>query len=227
MTQGWFIAGTDTGVGKTFCSELLIRQLVGAGHRVAAFKPVASGATLIDGRLRNDDALRLMSAANSGLSYEDINPYCFADPISPHWAAEKAGVTIDIPRLATHVHAKSAGFDFAVAEGVGGWLAPLSGSASAAELAVALRWPVILVVGLRLGCLSHALLTAEAISRSGLTLAGWVANAVNSEYSFTRETVDYLNEHLHSRCLSVVAWCATTTAGAKEAPAWLDLLMNS
>jgi len=202
--QGWFIAGTDTGVGKTYCCELLIRQLVAGGANVAAFKPIASGASVIDGALRNDDALKLMQAANSGLSYGDINPYCFAEPVSPHWAAAHAGVTIDIARAVTHIHAKSRGADFVIVEGVGGWYAPLSENESAADLAQALGLPVILVVGLRLGCLNHALLTAEAIQSRGITLAGWVGNTIDRCYTNVVETEAFLTDRLHAPSLGVV-----------------------
>lgn len=202
--QGWFIAGTDTGVGKTYCCELLIRQLVAGGANVAAFKPIASGASVIDGALRNDDALKLMQAANSGLSYGDINPYCFAEPVSPHWAAAHAGVTIDIARAVTHIHAKSRRADFVIVEGVGGWYAPLSENESAADLAQALGLPVILVVGLRLGCLNHALLTAEAIQSRGITLAGWVGNEIDPSYANGAETEAYLTPRLGTPCIGVV-----------------------
>lgn len=201
MKRGWFIAGTDTGVGKTFCCEALIRQLVAQGLTVAAYKPVASGATEVNGNLRNDDAWRLMQAANSGLDYDDVNPYCFAAPISPHWAAASADVRIDIPALAQHIACTSAGADRVIVEGVGGWLTPLSETETAADLAAALNLPVVLVVGLRLGCLNHALLTAESIRRSGVTLAGWIGNAIDPQYQLVDETKRYLTRHLGVACL--------------------------
>ncbi len=204
--RGWFVAGTDTGVGKTYCCELLIGQLVAEAKNVAAFKPVASGATVLDGKVRNDDALRLMRAANSGLHYEDINPYCFADPISPHWAAAKAGMIIDIPRLAIHIHAKARGADFTIVEGVGGWYAPLTENETAADLAQALGLPVILVVGLRVGCLNHALLTADAIVSSGALLAGWIGNVIDPDYGNVAETEAYLTPRLGAPYLGIVPY---------------------
>lgn len=209
---GWFIAGTDTEVGKTYCSELLIRNLVELGKNVAAFKPVASGASAVEGELRNDDALRLMRAANSRLSYSDINPYCFPDPISPHWAAARAGVDIDIPTLTRHIREKSHEADYCVVEGVGGWYAPISASTTAADLAVALQLPVILVVGLRLGCLSHAALTADAIQQSGLRLAAWIANRIDVTYQNVEQTQAHLTNRLGVPCLGVVPHTQSPTS---------------
>lgn len=202
--KGWFIAGTDTEVGKTYCSQLLIRNLVELGKQVVAFKPVASGASLVDGELRNDDAVQLMRAANSRLNYSDINPYCFPEPISPHWAAARAGVDINIPTLARHIRNKSREADHCIVEGVGGWYAPLSERTTAADLAVALELPVVLVVGLRLGCLSHAALTGDAIHQSGLRLAAWVANRIDVTYQNVEQTQAHLTSRLGVPCLGVV-----------------------
>jgi dethiobiotin synthetase len=179
-----FVAGTDTGVGKTYVALRLIRGLVAQGLRVAAMKPVAAGAARTPLGLRNDDALQLAAAANVTAPYELVNPVCLELATSPHLAARAARVSIDIERLVDAYSQLAARSDVVVVEGAGGWLAPIGeatgeatgDAATMQDVAVALRLPVILVVGLRLGALSHALLTAAAIERSGLRLAGWVAN---------------------------------------------------
>jgi dethiobiotin synthetase len=179
-----FVAGTDTGVGKTYVALRLIRGLVAQGLRVAAMKPVAAGAARTLLGLRNDDALQLAAAANVTAPYELVNPVCLELATSPHLAARAARVSIDIERLVDAYSQLAARSDVVVVEGAGGWLAPIGeatgeatgDAATMQDVAVALRLPVILVVGLRLGALSHALLTAAAIERSGLRLAGWVAN---------------------------------------------------
>jgi dethiobiotin synthetase len=177
-----FIAGTDTGVGKTHVAVRLIRGLASQGLRVAAMKPVAAGAARTPHGLRNDDALQLAAAANVDAPYDLVNPVCLELATSPHLAARAAGVTIDIAAIVAAYTQLAARSDVVVVEGAGGWLAPTGeatgDAATMQDIAVALRLPVILVVGLRLGALSHALLTVAAIERSGLRVAGWVANAL-------------------------------------------------
>ncbi len=173
---GLFITGTDTGVGKTHVALALIRGLVRDGRRVAAMKPVAAGAELTAAGLRNDDALRLAEAATVVAPYATINPYCFALPVSPHIAAEEAGIVIDPAEIRRKFDVLRASTDCVIVEGAGGWLAPISGTQTMESVALAIGLPVLMVVGLRLGCLSHALLTARAVRASGLTLEHWVAN---------------------------------------------------
>jgi dethiobiotin synthetase len=185
-----FIAGTDTGVGKTWVAVRLLRALGREGLRTAAMKPVAAGAASTAGGLRNEDALALMAEARVSLPYEVINPCCFPDPTSPHLAARNAGTCIDLAAIKSAFARIQTVSDVVIAEGAGGWLAPIadpadSGSAGPTmqDVALTLGLPVLLVVGLRLGCLSHALLTAAAIRAAGLQLAGWVANPIDPGFS--------------------------------------------
>jgi dethiobiotin synthetase len=182
-----FIAGTDTDIGKTHVACALLRAARNRGQHVAAIKPIAAGAEAASGGLRNDDALALLAAARglpggTGFAAEDyaeVNPYCFAAPVSPHIAAAEAGVEVDLSQIRALADRVAAKNDWLVIEGAGGWRAPLSRTTSMADLATALGDPVLLVVGVRLGCLNHAALTAEAIGRSGLPLVGWVANHID------------------------------------------------
>lgn|SRR5690606_26721091 len=177
MTASYFVTGTDTEVGKTFVSAALLARAGQLGLRSAAFKPVAAGADATPAGLRNEDALTLMAAANLELSYRLVNPICLAPAIAPHIAASEAGVELSVAGLMDHArHFFAVPADFRLVEGAGGWKVPLNGSETLADFAVALGLPVILVVAMRLGCISHALLTAEAIASAGLPLAGWVAN---------------------------------------------------
>jgi dethiobiotin synthetase len=182
LQQNLFVAGTDTGVGKTWVATRLLRYLAASGLRAAGMKPVAAGADpTLDG-LRNDDALALASASNVLLPYETLNPYCLADATSPHIAAKNAGISIDIGLIMERYSMIVAKSDIVIVEGAGGWLAPIGDETTMADVAAALGLPVLLVVGMRLGCISHALLTADAIRARGLHLAGWIANPVSAEF---------------------------------------------
>lgn len=172
-----FVTGTDTGVGKTHVSAALLRAARAEGLRVCGYKPVASGCESdAAGRLRNEDALALLAASAAAEPYEAINPYAFAPPIAPHVAAREAGGVVDLARLDAGAEALAARHDWLLVEGAGGWLVPLSADAGFADWVAARGWPVLLVVGMRLGCINHALLTAEAVRARGLELVGWVAN---------------------------------------------------
>lgn len=173
----WFIAGTDTEIGKTHVACALIRHLVANGRRVAAMKPVASGCDPGPDGLRNADALALQEAANVSLPYRQVNPVALQPAIAPHIAARQAGVDIDLAAIARAAEGVEA--DYFVVEGVGGWCVPLGEGAMLADLARLLADEVILVVGLRLGCINHALLSAAQIRRDGFSLAGWVANVLD------------------------------------------------
>lgn len=175
--QGYFITGTDTGVGKTLTSCVLLHALARQGLRVAGYKPVASGCEQTAEGLRNEDAEALLAHSNIPLDYASVNPYALAEPIAPHWAAKLAGKDIDLPLLLAQADQLDRRVDRLVVEGAGGFLVPLNERESFADLAEALQLPVILVVGLRLGAINHALLSAEAVLKRGLTLAGWVGNA--------------------------------------------------
>jgi dethiobiotin synthetase len=194
--RGVFVTGTDTGIGKTVVAAALMRALVRAGLRVAGMKPVASGAILTKDGLRNADALALMRAANVAAPYEVVNPYCFGAPIAPHIAAHDEHVSVDLSLLRERYATLAAGADCVIVEGAGGWLSPLSTTASMADLAAALRLPVVLVVGLRLGCLNHAFLTARAVGAHAAGLAGWIGNRIDPAFERAAENIATLEAHL-------------------------------
>lgn len=198
MSRGWFVTGTDTGVGKTTVAECLIAALNRAERRVAGMKPVASGCAPAGSGLRSDDALRLQAASSIALDYADVNPYAFEPAVAPHLAARAAAVDIDIEAVGRAYRRLGAQVDWIVVEGVGGWRVPIGAALTMADVARRLDLPVILVVGIRLGCLNHALLTAEAIARDGLSLAGWVANRVEGAMLWGERTRDALVERLGS-----------------------------
>ncbi|MBW4052792.1 MAG: dethiobiotin synthase [Proteobacteria bacterium] len=191
-----FVTGTDTGVGKTVVAAALTRALVARGVRVAVMKPVASGSDPTPEGLRNCDALALMAAANVAAPYEVVNPYCFAPPISPHIAAREAGIAIELALLRSRFATLAAASDCVIVEGAGGWLAPISDTAAMADLAAALSLPVLLVVGLRLGCLNHALLSRESLGTRGAAFAGWIANAIDPHFERAAENLATLTARL-------------------------------
>ncbi|MGH8150983.1 MAG: dethiobiotin synthase [Steroidobacteraceae bacterium] len=194
--RGLFVAGTDTEIGKTRTAVSVIRALAGAGLRVAAMKPVAAGAERTAAGLRNGDALALAAAANVTADVALVNPYCLIAPVSPHIAAADAGICIEIAIILRAFHQLADHADCVVVEGAGGWLAPIGERESMADVALALGLPVLLVVGLRLGCLNHALLSAREIEASGLRLAGWIANHIDPAYERLPENVATLERLL-------------------------------
>lgn len=199
-----FITGTDTEVGKTLYSELLLHSLNTRGLRTAAMKPLASGAEVQEGKLRNADALSLQQAANTSFSYELCNPYCFEPAIAPHLAAKHAGVRID-PDVILHAYVQlQRQADITVVEGVGGWLVPVNENQTVADLVEAMGLPVILVVGMRLGCMNHALLTAENIKKRGVPLIGWVANVMDPNMSHLDENIESIAQHIHAPLLDTI-----------------------
>ena len=195
--SGFFITGTDTEIGKTFVSSLLIKLFAEEGFQVAAMKPVASGAKMIDGSLKNDDALSLIKAANVKADYSVVNPYVFENAVSPHIAAEQEKVEISVEKIKKHYEQLQKKSDVVVVEGVGGWYAPISCHTTVADLAETLGLPIILVVGLRLGCLNHALLTAQALRQSGLPVAGWVANHIEHDFFSADKNISTLKHFLN------------------------------
>lgn len=206
MTRGWLVTGTDTAVGKTLISAALIHLLVRGGERVVGMKPIASGGRNSGDGLRSDDAAMLVAAANVNADYKNINPYIFAPAIAPHIAADEVGVRIDLEKVLSHFEILVQASDAIVVEAVGGWRAPLGRGITVEQLAKTLDLPVIMVVGLKLGCISHALLTADAIMASGLTLAGWVANVVDPEMDRVEENVATLRQQLTSPLLGHVPY---------------------
>ena len=192
-----FVAGTDTGVGKTHVAVALLRRLAAAGTIAAGMKPVAAGADFTAAGLRNDDAVALAGAAGVALPYEFVNPVCLPLATSPHLAARAAAQRIDIAAIVRAYAALAARADVVVVEGAGGWLAPIGDRETMQDVAVALGLPVLLVVGLRLGCINHAVLTADAIRRSGLDLAAWIANPIDPQFAATAaDTIEAIAERL-------------------------------
>jgi dethiobiotin synthetase len=219
-----FVTGTDTGVGKTRTAAALCRGFVAGGARVAAMKPVASGCEpSIDG-LRNEDALILKGAMNVRASYAQVNPYAFEPAIAPHLAAEEAGVAIDFEVLDRAFERLQMQSDVIIVEGAGGWLCPLDATRSFADLALRWQLDVVLVVGLRLGCINHALLTVEAIERRGLRLRGWVANSVESAFERCSENIASLRSRIVAPCLGVLPYAPHAAADAVAQSLRLDLL---
>lgn len=203
MNQGFFVTGTDTEVGKTVISVGLINQLQQHGLRVVAMKPVASGCEMTTQGLRNEDALALQAAADIKVTYEQMNPYAFAPAIAPHIAAQQAETEIDLQRLADVYQQLQHQADATVVEGAGGWLVPLNDNQTIADLAVQIKLPVVLVVAIKLGCINHALLSAQSIRSSGLELAGWVANDFLGD-SQNEAIIDAINSRIGAPCLGVV-----------------------
>ena len=218
MRRGYFVTGTDTGVGKTLVTAALLRAFRESGLRVAGMKPVAAGVVAGPEGPANEDALQLQAESSGRHPYEMVNPWLFEPAIAPHIAAAEAGLAIDTDRIVA-AHARlAASADIVLAEGAGGFLVPLDAHRSCAELPGLLGMDVLLVVGLRLGCLNHALLTSEAISARGLVLAGWVGNGVVAEFSRREANVATLTERLPAPCLGIVPWMPAPDVGmASEA----------
>lgn len=196
MTVGYFVTGTDTEVGKTLVSCALLLHLRTRHARVVGMKPVAAGTVPTPDGDDNEDAQALRACGSIRVPRALDNPYCLPLPLSPHLAARAAGQRIELPLLVQRYHELAAQADAVVVEGAGGFLVPLNERDTGADLAQALALPVVLVVGLRLGCLNHALLTAEAIAARGLTLAGWVANRIDPQMQSQDDNIATLRERL-------------------------------
>jgi dethiobiotin synthetase len=217
--RGLFVTGTDTGVGKTRVAVALIHALRARGLQVAAMKPVAAGSA--PGEL-NEDVTALLEAADVAADLKDVNPYAFAEPIAPHIAAQQAGVRIELGVIAAAYARLAAAADVVVVEGAGGWRVPLNEREDMADLAQALGLPVVLVVGLRLGCLNHALLTAESIAGRKLPWAGWVGNHIDPAMAQPAANLDALRARLPGPCLGVQPFIPDLMLQA-DAPQWLTL----
>ncbi|EAY63537.1 Dethiobiotin synthetase [Burkholderia cenocepacia PC184] len=220
-----FVTGTDTEIGKTFVSAAMLHGFARHDLRAAALKPVAAGAYERDGVWRNEDADQLDAAANVVLPPELRTPFLLKAPAAPHIVAAQEGVTLDLDTIvACHREAQTRA-DVVVVEGVGGFRVPLNDTQDTADLAVALGLPVVLVVGVRLGCISHALLTADAIRQRGLTLAGWVANHVDPAMSFADENVATIRDWLarEHRAPLIGRIAHMTPAAPESAAAMLDI----
>ena len=194
--HGFFVTGTDTGAGKTLVACALLAGFAGRGMKAVGMKPVACGVEPGAGGLVNDDVERLIGASNVAAPREHVNPYCFEPPIAPHIAARQAGVTIAFDRIEQSFHALSALAEVVVVEGVGGFHVPLGPGTDSTQLAARLALPVVMVVGMRLGCLNHALLTERAVAGSGLKLAGWIANHIDPQMPAADDNVRALEERI-------------------------------
>jgi dethiobiotin synthetase len=215
-----FVTGTDTEIGKTLISSAMLHALVQSGVRACGMKPVAAGAELRDGEWHNDDCDQLAAAGNVHLPQSITTPFLLKEAAAPHIAAALEGITISpVPILASYVEINAAS-DAAVVEGVGGFRVPLNDDFDTADLAEQLNLPVVLVVGLRLGCISHALLTVEAIEARGLKLAGWVANETQADMAFADENVAALEQRIHAPLLGRVP--RLEQASAEAAAAYID-----
>jgi dethiobiotin synthetase len=227
MPKRYFIAGTDTDVGKTLVASALLAKAKAAGLRTAAVKPIAAGCRVTKDGLRNSDAEQLLAQCTLPLLYEQVNPIALEPPIAPHIAAAKLGKRLDAGRLVGFTRGVlMQGADLTLVEGAGGWRVPLNERETLAELPRQLQLPVILVVGMKLGCISHALLTVEAIKRDGLRLAGWVANTIDPDMVEFEANLDTLKASFAAPLLGVVPHLGTidSLAQAELAAQHLSLL---
>ena len=205
LKQRYFIAGTDTDVGKTLVACALLAQARSRGLTTAAVKPVAAGCIETEDGLRNDDADQLLAQCTVPLHYEQVNPIAFLEPIAPHIAAKKLGQRMQVDRLAGFTSGVlMQGANLTLVEGAGGWRVPVNERETLADLAISLSMPVILVVGMRLGCINHALLTVEAITKDGLKLAGWVANCVDPEMAELEANIATLQSRIKAPMIGLV-----------------------
>ncbi len=219
MSRSYFVTGTDTGVGKTLVTAALLRRLRESGVTVAGMKPVAAGAVAGPEGPANEDALLLQAESSVRHPYAIVNPWLFEPAIAPHIAAAEAGVVIDTDRIVRAYEVLRASADVVLAEGAGGFLVPLDARRSFAELPGLLGMDVLLVVGLRLGCLNHALLTVEAIASRGYRLAGWIGNCIDPAFARHDANIATLNAKIGAHCLGIVPWLPR--AGVGEAAAAL------
>ncbi len=206
MTKGFFITGTDTDVGKTRIALGLINKLNTMGHTTTVMKPLSAGCDSTPDGLRNDDAVQLIQQASFKPDYDKVNPYAFKPAIAPHLAAEKENTVIDLSRIKNIFDELSAQADYIVVEGAGGWKVPINKQQTMAELASALALPVILVTGMRLGCLNHAILTIESIQHAGIPIAGWIANTLSKDFTELDANIKTLKEHLEIPFLGTVPY---------------------
>lgn len=218
----YFVAGTDTEIGKTFVTCTLLHAARNRGLTAIGMKPIAAGAETVNGEFINEDAARLRAAGSFDPGLALLNPYCLTSPIAPHIAAAEEGVRIDAGRIRDAFAALTTRADVVFVEGVGGFRVPLDDDYDTADLARDMGLPVILVVGMRLGCINHALLTAEAIAARGLNLAGWVANRIDPAMLRFEQNLDALSQRLSAPLLGVVPFQAdgnpAAAAGALKLP---------
>ncbi|OOZ42322.1 dethiobiotin synthase [Solemya pervernicosa gill symbiont] len=222
--SGYFVTGTDTEVGKSLVATALVHAFAENGGLIGVMKPVAAGAIETAEGLRNGDAIALQNAASISLPYELINPYLYNDSIAPHIAANQSGRTIELAQLVDAYLQVSDRADRVVVEGAGGWLLPIDDELTLADFVVALQLPVVVVVGLRLGCLNHALLTIESIQQRGLTVAGWVANSLMPQMEVEQQNIDTLVQRISAPLLGRVPFNPDHTLESVAACLDLSLL---
>jgi len=212
MTRAFFITGTDTGVGKTLVAAALLHGANATGARTLGLKPVAAGGHMEQGQFVNEDAWQLKQLSTVQPNYADVNPVALKAAIAPHIAAEQEGVFLSAESLATHCRNQAETADFCVIEGAGGWCVPLNASETMVDLAVAIGYPVILTVGIRLGCINHTLVSVAAIEHSGLKLAGWIANEIHPDMPVIDENIATLETRLTAPLLGRIPWDDTASA---------------
>ncbi|RYY73556.1 MAG: dethiobiotin synthase [Gammaproteobacteria bacterium] len=209
--RAFFVTGTDTNVGKTVIAAGLLIAAKKNGLTTAALKPVAAGCETTETGLRNADALLLQSVITQKLEYDQINPYALQAAIAPHIAAQQEKRSLSVDRLSGFCRGVLSSADFTLVEGAGGWRVPINSRETLADLAKNLQLPVILVVGIRLGCINHALLSFEAVIRDGLPIAGWVANCIDADMPVLQENIESLRVRLLTPCLGVVPFLSDCT----------------
>ncbi|CAD2249268.1 dethiobiotin synthase [Xanthomonas arboricola] len=211
-----YVTGTDTGIGKTMASTALLHALRRQGHTAVGMKPVASGCEHTPQGWRNEDALALQAASAPQPDYATLNPYALPAPLAPELAAADVGVTLSLEPIAQAFAQLRAQAEVVVVEGVGGWAAPLSADLDQADLVRALKLPVVLVVGIRLGCINHARLSAAAIAADGLDCIGWIANEVDPQMERIEENIGMLRQRLAMPCWGRIAWRPGADAAAQS-----------
>ncbi len=221
MIDALFVAGTDTDVGKTVASKAILQALAAKDLKTIGFKPVAAGSEFIEGEMKNSDALHLQSVATVARDYKQVNPYTLALPTSPHIAARYEHEIIDFDVLSTTLSEHKAAADVVLVEGAGGWRVPVSEDEYLSTWVQKEQLPVILVVGIKLGCLNHALLTAEAIEADGLTIAGWVANRINPGTEHYAEIISMLEKKLPAPKIGEIPY--VPSAKRKELGRFIDI----
>lgn len=199
MTQTFFVTGTDTDVGKTVCCKALLQAANMEQLSTLAYKPIAAGCELIDGQLSNEDARVLQDASSINVSYQAINPIAFELPIAPHIAAELENISIDMPLITKGLkQIQSLSVDVIIVEGAGGWRLPLNNNLMLSDWVIEQKLPVILVVGMKLGCLNHAIMTYETIINDGLHVVGWIANQLQADMPFYEQNLAFLAKTINA-----------------------------
>ncbi len=226
MKKGYFITGTDTAIGKTFVSCALLNAFANKGVNVGAMKPIAAGCDQTVNGWRNDDALQLMKHTNIELSYQQVNPVALPSPIAPHLATEYLNQTVTVEKLTGYFENIKNSADYFIVEGAGGWLVPLNDNESMADIPKAFRLDIILVVGMRLGCLNHALLTAAAIEQSGNHLIGWVANTIGPGMLMIEKNILTLRRSIKAPLLGTLPHMDTKEVNTASQKLDIDFLLE-